>query len=220
MKLVCLSDTHNRHRELKLPPGDVLLHAGDFTRRGTAAEIQDFNAWLGELPYRHKIVIAGNHDFLFEQQPDQARQLLTEAIYLEDSGIEIAGIHFWGSPVSPRFFDWAFNRERGSEMAEHWSMIPTHIDILLTHTPPHGLLDRIWSGKQVGCEALRIELMRIQPLLLVCGHIHESSGHILSQGMNILNACSLNRYYQPVQPVWTVELDPLTHRLLSVAPQA
>ncbi len=207
MKLVCLSDTHGRHHDLNVPEGDILLHAGDFTRRGSQAEIADFNQWLGQLSHPHKVVIAGNHDFLFEQSPLEARKLLNNAHYLEDSGVTLMGLRIWGSPVSPRFFDWAFNRERGSDIRRHWSLIPNSTDILITHTPAHGLLDKIWLGRHVGCEALRRELEnRLKPMLVVCGHIHENAGHLNWQGMNIINASSLDRRYRPRQPIWTVEI--------------
>ncbi|PKL76957.1 MAG: metallophosphoesterase [Candidatus Melainabacteria bacterium HGW-Melainabacteria-1] len=217
MRLVCLSDTHGRHHELKVPDGDLLLHAGDFSGRGLSAEISDFNAWLGSLPHRHKLVIAGNHDFLFETDPTLARGLLNQADYLEDSGIELMGLTFWGSPVSPRFFDWAFNRSRGPEIQHHWSLIPSGIDILITHTPPHGICDQIWIGRHVGCEALRDELIsRIRPRLLICGHIHEGAGLGNLDGIPVLNAASLDRRYQPVQPLWVVDIDPVSKQILSL----
>lgn len=208
LKLICISDTHGRHAELNLPPGDVLLHAGDFTRHGKPAEIRDFNAWLDRQPHAHKLVIAGNHDFLFETDAPAARALLTAGHYLEDSGIEIAGVKFWGSPVSPRFFDWAFNRSRGEEIAAHWRRIPVDTQVLLTHGPPQGVCDRIWLGRHVGCEALAQALtQRIQPLLHVCGHIHEAAGHARLGATEVLNASSLDRQYRPTQPIWCVELN-------------
>lgn len=218
MKLVCLSDTHGRHRELTLPPGDILLHAGDFTRKGRAEEIADFNHWLAGLAYQHKLVIAGNHDFLFEDDPEQARALLSAAHYLEDSGLELEGLKFWGSPVSPRFFDWAFNRSRGAEIAAHWAKIPGDTDILLVHSPPQGYQDRTWLGQHVGCEMLEQELSgRLNPLLLVCGHIHESAGYSYLEQSCILNASSLDRHYRPVQPVWVLELEPESRKLMSIS---
>lgn len=208
MRLICISDTHGQHRALNLPSGDILIHAGDFTRKGTDDEIQDFNDWLGSLPFVHKIVIAGNHDFMFETHPEQAQALLTHAVYLEDSGIHIQGINFWGSPVSPRFFDWAFNRERGDEIHAHWKKIPRETHVLMTHTPPYGFLDKIWTGRHVGCEALLQELQqRIKPQLLVCGHIHENAGCVQAGETLVLNAASLNRRYQPTQSIWCVDLD-------------
>ena len=87
MKIVCISDTHSLHWHIpELPDGDVLIHAGDSLGQGTLDNIEDLNSWLGTLPHRHKIVIAGNHDRAFQDEPEQARELLTNAIYLEDSG--------------------------------------------------------------------------------------------------------------------------------------
>lgn len=208
MRLVCVSDTHGRHAELNLPAGDVLLHAGDFTRRGQPEEISAFDDWLGSQPFAHKVVIAGNHDFLFEDDPARARRLLPAAHYLEDSGIELMGLKFWGSPISPRFFDWAFNRRRGEEIAAHWARIPDDTDVLLVHTPPHGVLDTIWLGGHVGCEALTAEVTgRLRLQLLVCGHIHESAGHARLGQTHVVNAASLDRRYRPRQPIWVVEME-------------
>lgn len=215
MKLVCLADTHGLHQQLRIPDGDVLIHCGDFSRRGRREEVADFNRWLGSLPHPHKIVIAGNHDFLFEQAPHTARSLLSEALYLEDSGAEVQGLYFWGSPVSPRFFDWAFNRERGTEIDRHWQAIPTHTDILLTHTPPHGLCDRIHGGRHVGCEALHQRLSTLQPLALICGHIHESRGHTEHLGIQIVNAACLSGRGQLAAP-WCIEIDPGSRRVVAV----
>ncbi|MGV3524437.1 MAG: metallophosphatase domain-containing protein [Candidatus Sericytochromatia bacterium] len=218
MRLVCLSDTHGRHRELTVPPGDVLIHAGDLTRRGRAHEIADFNDWLATLPHSQKMVIAGNHDFLFESEPQAARALLTAATYLEDSGVSYGGMSFWGSPVSPRFFNWAFNRDRGTALRHHWELIPADTDVLITHTPAQGWLDRTWTGQRVGCADLRQTLeAHVHPLLMICGHIHEAAGYIQHENRLILNACSLDRHYRPRQAIWTVDLDPVARKILAVA---
>lgn len=205
MRLVCLSDTHGRHRELKVPDGDLLLHAGDFSKRGTPAEIRDFNAWLAELPHAHKVVIAGNHDFLFEREPALARELLSAATYLEDSGCEIAGLKIWGSPVSPRFFDWAFNRSRGAEIRAHWAQIPAETDLVLVHGPPAGILDRTWLGQHVGCQDLQQVLAALQPACVVFGHIHEGYGSLRQGPTLYVNAASLDQRYRPVHPPLLLE---------------
>jgi predicted phosphohydrolase len=89
--VVCLGDTHGLHRKVAVPEGDLLIHAGDFMRTGILLEeIVDFNDWLGEQPHPHKIVVAGNHDLLFETAPDKARRQLTNAVYLENDGIVLA----------------------------------------------------------------------------------------------------------------------------------
>ena len=94
---------------MTIPNGDLLIHAGDISSRGRLEEIEMFNDWMGSLPHRHKVVIAGNHDFFFEKFPKEAKRLITNADYLNDSGILIEGMRIWGSPVQPWFYDWAFN---------------------------------------------------------------------------------------------------------------
>merc|ERR1712227_46222 len=61
-RIVCVSDTHNRHLNLDIQPGDIFIHAGDITQRGTLHELEAFNEWLATLPHKHKVVIGGNHD--------------------------------------------------------------------------------------------------------------------------------------------------------------
>ncbi len=205
-RVVCLSDTHNRHRDLEIPDGDLLVHAGDFTGRGRHDEIASFNAWLATLPHRHKIVIAGNHDFLFEREPEKARALITNAVYLEDSGTTAAGLRVWGSPWQPWFFDWAFNLPRGPALAEKWALIPEGVDILITHGPPRGILDRTSRGEAVGCADLRRELARVRPRLHVFGHIHEAYGTHREGGTTCVNAANCDEGYEPVQPPVVVDL--------------
>lgn len=183
MKIVCLSDTHSRQEDLNVPDGDLLIHAGDFTMRGSEQEVRDFNTWLGTLPHRHKVVIAGNHDWALARYP-YTRDLITNAIYLENSGCTIEGLKIWGSPATPNFFDWAFNYARGGQLRRIWEAIPDDIDILVTHGPAHGILDepaRIipfdgWSSKHVGCEDLLDVIQKHPPRLHVFGHIHEGAG--------------------------------------------
>jgi hypothetical protein len=101
-RIVCISDTHGLHRKVTVPESDLLIHAGDFMRTGISLEeIADFNDWLGEQPHRYKIVVAGNHDLLFEMTPDNAMEHLTNAVYLENEGIVLGGVTFWGSPMTP-----------------------------------------------------------------------------------------------------------------------
>ena len=103
MKIVAISDTHCRHKSVKLPKGDLLIHAGDLTYKGELSEMKDFLHWFAALDFDHKIFIAGNHDFYFEKTDrDSIAALLPPGIvYLNDSGINIGGINIWGSPVTP-----------------------------------------------------------------------------------------------------------------------
>lgn len=208
MKIICLSDTHNRNEQINVPDGDVLIHSGDATIRGTRHEVEDFLKWFSSLPHRHKIFVAGNHDWMYETDNRLAR-LLTAAFgikYLEDSFTEIEGFKIYGSPWQPRFFDWAFNLNRGAEMAEKWKSIPFDTDILITHGPPFGILDETPRGDFAGCEELRKRVEEVRPKLHVFGHIHHGHGQTEKFGVKFVNASSCDERYEPTQPPITVEL--------------
>ena len=214
MRLVCISDTHNMHERVVVPDGDVLIHAGDLTGRGTSREVKSAAAWLGGLPHPHKVVIAGNHDFLFESDLERARGLIESAgvTFLQDEGVEIEGVHFWGSPWQPWFHDWAFNLSRGDELRNVWARIPERTDVLITHGPPFGILDRVApGGLSVGCEALAERLRELEVPLHVFGHIHEAYGVHGSYGSRIsINASIANLRYEPVQAPVSVDWCPET----------
>jgi len=205
MRIVCVSDTHSLHDGVVVPDGDVLVHTGDLSRRGSREDVRSFDRWLGELPHAHKVVIAGNHDFCFERDP-AARGWITNALYLQDEGCVVAGLKMWGSPWQPRFFDWAFNLDRGAPLREKWDLVPGDTDVLLTHGPPHGVLDKTWDGLDVGCEALSAAVARVRPRLHVFGHIHEGYGRLERDGTVFVNACACNLEYEPVQPPIVVDL--------------
>ena len=198
MTIVAISDTHGQHHNLTLPQGDVLIHAGDCTYRGTESEVKDFLDWFSSQDYQYKILIAGNHDFFFERaDPLKIKSVIPEkVIYLNDSGISIEGLNFWGSPITPWFFDWAFNRHRGSEIKTHWDLIPENTDILITHGPVHGILDKTIYGKKVGCEALCDKITEIRPKAHIFGHIHEAYGQLFRQDTLFVNASILDVRYK------------------------
>ena len=205
MRIVCISDTHGFHDRIHVPDGDLLLVAGDVCLRGGLAELVRFHDWLAALPHHHKVLIAGNHDFCFERLPAQARAVITQAHYLEDSEVLIEGLRIYGSPWQPRFFDWAFNLDRGPRLREKWEMIPEGIDILITHGPPAGILDRCSDGREVGCRDLRERVALVRPRLHLFGHIHEAYGRVDAEGITSLNACCCNLDYKPVQAPLTVD---------------
>jgi predicted phosphohydrolase len=207
IRLVCISDTHNRHKKIALPAGDILVHAGDLSGHGEPKEIAAFGKWLAGLPYRHKVVIAGNHDFLFERSPAEGRALLGEVTYLQDSGAELEGLRFWGSPWQPWFYDWAFNLPRGEPLREKWALIPAGTDVLITHGPPLGHGDRTSRGEQVGCADLLEAIRRIQPRCHVFGHIHEGYGTTREGQTACLNAATCDLDYQPVHAPLVLDLE-------------
>jgi predicted phosphohydrolase len=207
MRIVCISDTHAQHRRMTIPDGDLLLCAGDFTRSGDEADVRDFDAWLGTLPHAHKVIIAGNHDFAFERTPDAATWI-RHATYLQDSGCVVGGLRIWGSPWQPRFFDWAFNLDRGAPLKAVWDLIPDDTDVLITHGPPWEVLDVTSRGQRVGCEELAKAITRVKPRLHVFGHIHESYGQVERDGVIYVNASNCDLRYRPVQAPIVVDLDP------------
>jgi len=204
MKITFISDTHGKHDQLVLPETDLLIHAGDLSSRGTLPEIQQFLDWFAALPIKHKVFIGGNHDFLLEQSSSMFRSMLTDDyIYLENSSVEIEGIKIWGSPITPWFFDWAFNRERGEEIAKYWDMIPEDTDILVTHGPPFNFGDLTERDQQhVGCADLLAAVQKINPRYHIFGHIHEAQGIYKTPKTTFINASVLNLKYEMVnEPV-------------------
>lgn len=189
VKIVAVADTHEAHRRLIIPNGDVFIHAGDLTMMGGKKKIKGVFDWVAALPHTHKIVIAGNHDLDLDETTPMYHDLKIKALvdsypgihYLCDSTIEldVNGRHLkiWGSPFSPAFEDWAFQYEQGERT---WQDIPEDADIIVTHTPPKGILDTIerrdgtiLSG---GCDTLAERVRQIKPLLHVFGHLHDDGG--------------------------------------------
>lgn len=196
IKVVAISDTHGLHHKLELPEGDILVHAGDIAFSGHWDGLSSFNDWLGRLPYRHKVVIAGNHDFWFEREPERARAALTNAVYLQDEMVTLDGLTIYGSPWQPRFGGWAFNLPRGPELAKVWAKIPERIDILLTHGPPAQILDRTAHGHFAGCEELAKRVAVVKPRFHVFGHIHEGYGQHRQGETDFLNASVVDMGYR------------------------
>jgi len=201
MQVVCLSDTHGHHGTLRLPPGDVLLHAGDFTHGGTVAEARAFLAWFSRAgTFTHRILIAGNHDLVFDRDAALARTLLPPNVtYLQDSGVTCGGVTFWGSPVTPAHADYAFMKDP-RDLPDHWARVPAGVDVLVTHGPPADLLDELHGGLHVGCPALLHALDRVRPAVHVFGHIHEGRGSQLRAGTVHVNAANCDRHNRPAHP--------------------
>lgn len=228
MRFVAVSDTHMA--EVELPEGDVLLHAGDLTYQGSLPEVSTAARWLEDEKrkrgFRHVIVIAGNHDWLFQNEPNLARQLLRERglVYVEDQGITIDGssirpgiapgpgrITIYGSPWQPEFMNWAFNFPRGQALKDKWDLIPPGLDILLTHGPPHEILDGVGTPgpnqRHAGCEELRTAVERTKPKFHVFGHIHSGRGRLEQAGTVFINACVMNELYDPECQPWVFDLE-------------
>lgn len=208
LKLVIVSDTHTQGRSLVVPDGDVLIHCGDLTYRGTSVELVGELNWFTSLPHKWKLLIAGNHDFGF-QDHWRKQQLVNEfpqLIYLENSGVDIDGIKFWGSPVQPWFHDWAFQKQRGDELREHWSKIPDVLDVLITHGPPSGFGDFNLRDERFGDVDLLERVLVVKPQIHCYGHAHHGYGEYFHDGVHFINAASCNEDYRPVNPPVVVDV--------------
>lgn len=209
MKIVTISDIHGQHHQLKddfLHTGDILVCAGDISRSGSREDVENFIEWFASQDFKHKIMIAGNHDWAFETDIVAEEYAIHLGInYLNDSGTTIEGIKFWGSPVQPEFNNWAFNRKRGPDIKKHWDLIPEDIDVLITHGPPQGILDRVLHhaspnmGENVGCRDLFDKICDLDIKMHIFGHIHEGSGvEVVDLGngpITFVNTSILNMYY-------------------------
>ena len=200
MKLVAISDTHSKHKKVVLPKGDILFCSGDFTSMGMVHEVADFNNWLGKQPHPIKIVCAGNHDKLFERDFALGKGMLTNAVYLQHEMYEINGLKIWCSPYTPKFCHWAFMKNRGADILEKWKEIPENIDVLVTHGPPHSILDTISPGyENLGCVDLYNEVVnRIKPKIHIFGHIHGGHGVKILGSTTFVNASICDESYTPV----------------------
>lgn len=227
MKITFISDTHTKHYQVtsSLPGGDLLIHAGDISSRGYLVEIQDFLDWFSGLDnYTHKIFIAGNHDWGFQDSPDKIKDLLElypNITYLQDN-LEVIGddystsVKVYGSPWQPEFWNWAFNLPRqGWELGQKWSDIPEGTDIVITHGPSWGNLDTI-QGQSVplGCELLTERFKTLKPKIHVCGHIHTGYGYKFDGTTHYFNAAVLDERYnftqKPITVVWNKETNEVT----------
>lgn len=213
MKIIFVSDTHGKHEQLiNLPEADMIIHAGDISTHGLISQIDSFVDWFSALPYKYKIFIAGNHDFGLQQPNGKMMSKVIEylegkdVIYLQDNYVDIEGIRIYGTPWTPKFYNWAFMKDRGVPIATEWAKIPYGTDILISHGPPAGFGDRCVSGDIVGCEDLLSRILEIKPKLVIFGHIHEGRNvYKMNEFTYAINASVLNENYSLVNLPITVD---------------
>jgi Icc-related predicted phosphoesterase len=193
LRLVLLSDTHQLHRDVEVPDGDLCIFAGDFTFFSKSMKaVLDFNDWLGELPHRC-VVVPGNHETFLEADPSK-HSLLSNATVLVNEGIEIEGLQIWGSPVTP-LYGGAFGLSGAEDRRRLYAQIPRNTDVLVTHGPPYGILDSSpGSGMHSGCRELFDAVMRLRPKLHVFGHVHGAHGVFQTDQTTFVNAALLGMH--------------------------
>ena len=227
MRVTFISDTHNKHKQvtLDLPGGDLLVHSGDISSMGYEHEIREFCKWFNDIKgYTHKVFIAGNHDWGFQDNVEKVKEILdfyTGITYLQDSELVIKvgderEVKIYGSPWQPWFHDWAFNLQKnGMTLAGKWEGIPDDTDILLTHCPAFGILDTV-DGRRydnLGCELLVERLGRLNVKLHNVGHIHTGYGYVKKGDTHHFNSAVLDERYVYTQKPMTVDWNPETNEV-------
>lgn len=209
------------HDQVVVPDGDLLIHCGDWTGRGTMPAIEKFLNWFGNQPCPNKCFTAGNHELALDKGPMRNDKLALikkyadkyNMHYLEDSGTTINGLNIWASPATPYFYGWAFNKERGHDIKQHWDLIPDNTNILITHGPPYGILDVVplrfgeHRDPHQGCEELAKRVKELKDLKLSCyGHIHSGYGQLQINNTTFVNASTCTEEYAPTNKPMVINL--------------
>ena len=178
MKILQISDTHNKHHLLvNLPEADVIVHCGDFTDNGTEKEVLDFLNWFIMLPYKHKIFVTGNHDTCLGNA-EAIEDLPKNVHFLQDSECKIEGISFCGL---------AYNHSE--------QVIPPDADVLVSHEPPFMILDKD-NNIHWGNADLKKKILEVKPRYHFFGHIHGAYGTEKHHGIVFSNAALFYESFQ------------------------
>ncbi len=199
-RVTVISDTHWRHQDLELPAGDILIHCGDmFNISSDKSQIRSIDAWFGKQRFAHRLCTGGNHDLELESETARHPQPFRNAHFLKQELVEVRGLRIFGAPWVPDLPRHAFFKS-GAALAEAWAQVPAGIDILVTHTPPKGILDMSSSNRSFGCAALAREMGRIAPRVHCFGHVHASAGHRQIGETLFINAASFDSRTRGVRP--------------------
>lgn len=205
IKITCFSDTHGLHRSVNLLGGDIAIFAGDMQTCGyKSSEVLDFLEWYSQQDYEALILVAGNHDRFMENFSGEFKSMLKKypnITYLENSGVNIAGINIYGVPDTHKFFNWAFNKTQ-DELLKIANKIPRDTNILITHGPALGVLDRLEGGERVGEPQFTDRLSHLRKLKFhISGHIHcdygtQKVGFIQDLDYTAMNCAIVNEQYE------------------------
>ncbi|WP_299352443.1 metallophosphatase domain-containing protein [uncultured Shimia sp.] len=197
MKIVIISDTHGRHADLGQLSGDVLIHCGDFEHlfRQEPGMIARMDDWFGQQDFDHILCVGGNHDVQLEHAVKAGGEPFRNATFLHGRDIVIEGLKFYGASWVPDLSGHAFFAD-DSTLKRAWAEIPGDTDVLITHTPPAGVLDVSSRGLMLGCPHLAERLNDVRPKLHCFGHVHASAGHLVRSGTTFVNASSVNSAFE------------------------
>jgi len=204
MDIVIISDTHGHHRDIKnLPIGDLIIHSGDFSPYNfnpgkifKKNSFLDFLIWYSETPYKYKILIAGNHDREVEKMGYKKFFKLCkkyDIIYLENTSIIIDGVKFYGTPYTTLYKNWSFMMNE-NKLKQIWDKIDEDTDVLITHGPEYGILDKNKFSQHIGSVSLSNRLKELSVKYHLFGHCHEGFGmNEYSNPYISINASCLNK---------------------------
>ena len=201
MKVVIVSDTHRQHAQLGTLAGDVLIHCGDSELgiHADDAEVERLDRWFGAQRFDLVLCIGGNHDFALQARAAAAAPVLRHAVYLEDAAFVHRGVTFYGAPWVPELSSWAYYQPPAA-IRDKWREIPAATDVLVTHSPPQGVLDRNSGGKSCGCPELMRRVAQLRPRLHCFGHVHASAGSVAIDGTTYVNASVVDSRYRIARP--------------------
>ena len=204
-RVIAISDTHSRHNQVKIPDGDILIHAGDITSLGSKDQVSDFLFWFSRQPHKHKIFVAGNHDWWLANHKNIISTIIPSNVtYLNNQEVVIEGIKIYGSPYSSKYSFLCFGLD-DMELVHNWNLIPSDTDVLVTHTPSYGVLDTGRTGLSMGSSRLKERLSRLNVKYHICGGVHNAYGVLQQNGIYSINASICTENYDPSNK--PIELD-------------
>lgn len=209
MKVVIFSDTHFNPVPISLPECDLALFCGDCSFPGKRQEFESFIDWFEQQPAGQKAMTPGNHDWYCAREPVKAKEYAAAkgVNFLIDEGADLCGLKIWGTPYQPLFCNWAFNVTDYHALDNHYDLIPNGLDFLITHCPPHGVLDMTPINsfhsrpEHVGSGRLSLAIKRAEPRFNVFGHIHNGYGTRLMSTTTFINASICTEEYEPTNKV-------------------
>lgn len=219
VKIVAISDTHGKFNKLTIPSCDLLISCGDYSFTGALHEVRNFHKWLNKQPAVYIVSLNGNHEREVQNNFQVSKQIALEqcprAHFMEEGSLEIEGFKIWLSAYTPTFFNWGYMKDRGPEIKEHWDRIPDDTEVLVTHGPPYGILDKALHQHAaghtveqfVGCVDLLNRVKELKNLKHhFFGHIHGSYGHVSINNVDFWNVSICDEQYQPTNLPVVVDL--------------
>lgn len=216
--VACISDIHGSYlSKEQMPVADLLVIAGDATKRGCHREFVEFakqlKNWSGN--YENIVYVPGKHDVaIYNHQERYTNLLMSEVCNLDvliDTDVNISGYNIWGTPQSPHDNVWAFT-SKNNRRKHIINKIPKNTDIIVSYSPPWSIMDLEPNGSgyfyHIGCKYLLQASAAIKPKLHVFGSSHTNNGIKTTNNgsTTFVNASLISEYDKPLNDVIVVDL--------------